>query len=41
MPEMPVELSLFDSVLQAARQSGIDAKKVEIRPASRDDGHGR
>lgn len=37
MPEMPVELSLFDSVLQAARRSGIDAKKVEIRPASRDD----
>ncbi len=37
MPEMPVELSLFDSVLQAARQSGIDANNVEIRPASRVD----
>lgn len=37
MPDMPVELSLFDSVLQAARQSGIDANKVEIRPAKRAD----
>ncbi|WP_368749711.1 PepSY-associated TM helix domain-containing protein [Enterobacter hormaechei] len=37
MPEMPVKLSLFDSVLQVARQSGIDANNVEIRPASRVD----
>ncbi|QLA69593.1 PepSY domain-containing protein [Enterobacter pasteurii] len=32
MPETPVEPSLFDGVLQAARQAGIDANKLEIRP---------
>src|SRR5690606_19804878 len=33
MPEMAMDLSQFDGVLQAARKAGIDANKVEIRPA--------
>lgn len=33
MPEMPVDLTRFDGVLQVAREAGIDASKLEIRPA--------
>ncbi|MEH0888171.1 PepSY-associated TM helix domain-containing protein [Enterobacter sp. UNJFSC 003] len=37
MPEMAMDLSLFDGVLSAARKAGIDANKLEIRPAKRAD----
>ena len=33
MPEMALDLTLFDSVLNSARKVGIDASKLEIRPA--------
>lgn len=33
MPEMALDLTLFDSVLNSARKAGIDASKLEIRPA--------
>jgi len=33
MPEMAMDLTLFDNVLHAARSEGIDATKLEIRPA--------
>lgn len=33
MPEMAMDLTLFDNVLHAARSAGIDASKLEIRPA--------
>lgn len=33
MPEMAMDLTLFDNVLHAARSAGIDATKLEIRPA--------
>lgn len=33
MPEMAIDLTLFDNVLHAARSAGIDATKLEIRPA--------
>jgi uncharacterized iron-regulated membrane protein len=32
---MPVDGALFDKVLHLAQQSGIDARKLEIRPAKR------
>lgn len=33
MPAMEMDLTLFDSVLLAARRAGIDASRLEIRPA--------
>lgn len=33
MPEMALDLTLFDGVLHSARKAGIDASKLEIRPA--------
>ena len=33
MPEMAMDLTLFDGVLSAARNAGIEANKLEIRPA--------
>jgi uncharacterized iron-regulated membrane protein len=36
MPAMTTDLTLFDNVLQAARGAGIDAHKLEIRPAKMD-----
>jgi uncharacterized iron-regulated membrane protein len=33
MPEMAMDLTQFDGVLSAARNAGIDASKLEIRPA--------
>lgn len=33
MPEMAMDLTQFDEVLSAARKAGIDADKLEIRPA--------
>lgn len=33
MPEMALDLTLFDGVLHSARRAGIDASKLEIRPA--------
>lgn len=33
MPEMAMDLTLFDNVLHVAREAGIDANKLEIRPA--------
>ena len=33
MPEMALDLTLFDSILNSARKAGIDASKLEIRPA--------
>ncbi|HHE9810768.1 TPA: PepSY-associated TM helix domain-containing protein [Enterobacter cloacae] len=33
MPDMTMDLTQFDGVLHAARQAGIDANKLEIRPA--------
>jgi len=33
MPEMAMDLTQFDSVLRAARKAGIDAIRLEIRPA--------
>ena len=33
MPEMAMDLTQFDGVLSAARNAGIDAGKLEIRPA--------
>ncbi|UWX92266.1 PepSY domain-containing protein [Enterobacter mori] len=37
MPEMAMDLTQFDGVLSAARKAGIDANKLEIRPASTSD----
>ncbi|MEP8936643.1 PepSY-associated TM helix domain-containing protein [Enterobacter mori] len=37
VPEMAMDLTQFDGVLSAARKSGIDANKLEIRPASTSD----
>lgn len=37
MPEMALDLTLFDSVLNSARKVGIDASKLEIRPAKMTD----
>ena len=34
VPEMAMDLTQFDGVLSAARKAGIDANKLEIRPAS-------
>jgi uncharacterized iron-regulated membrane protein len=33
MPEMDMDLTQFDGVLHVARKAGIDASKLEIRPA--------
>jgi uncharacterized iron-regulated membrane protein len=33
MPDMAMDLTQFDGVLSAARNAGIDASKLEIRPA--------
>lgn len=33
MPDMAMDLTQFDGVLSAARNAGIDAGKLEIRPA--------
>ncbi|QLR44263.1 PepSY domain-containing protein [Enterobacter sp. RHBSTW-00994] len=33
MPDMAMDLTQFDNVLLAARKAGIDAEKLEIRPA--------
>ena len=33
MPEMAMDLTQFDGVLSAARNAGIDANRLEIRPA--------
>ncbi|WP_165466057.1 PepSY-associated TM helix domain-containing protein [Enterobacter cloacae] len=33
MPEMAMDMTKFDGVLSAARKAGIDASKLEIRPA--------
>ena len=33
MPEMAMDLTRFDGVLSAARKAGIDANRLEIRPA--------
>ena len=37
VPEMAMDLTQFDGVLSAARKAGIDANKLEIRPASTSD----
>ncbi|HDR2680583.1 TPA: PepSY domain-containing protein [Enterobacter mori] len=37
VPEMAMDLTQFDGVLSAARKAGIDADKLEIRPASTSD----
>ncbi|WP_431138948.1 PepSY-associated TM helix domain-containing protein [Enterobacter mori] len=37
VPEMAMDLTQFDGVLSAARRAGIDANKLEIRPASTSD----
>lgn len=37
LPEMAMDLTQFDGVLSAARKAGIDANKLEIRPASTSD----
>ncbi|WP_447853732.1 PepSY-associated TM helix domain-containing protein [Enterobacter mori] len=37
VPEMAMDLTQFDGVLSAARKAGIDADKLEIRPASMSD----
>lgn len=37
VPEMAMDLTQFDGVLSAARKAGIDANKLEIRPASASD----
>lgn len=37
VPEMAMDLTQFDGVLSAARKAGIDASKLEIRPASTSD----
>jgi uncharacterized iron-regulated membrane protein len=37
VPEMAMDLTQFDGVLSAAQKAGIDANKLEIRPASTSD----